>query len=80
LEAKGRPKGGSQIKLSFSDSMQKKMLELRRNVWLHNDTQMIVMLSICTKEMNRYVSMFPEVWIIDCTAGEFVHSILHHLK
>ncbi len=40
----------------------------------------MVMLSICTKEMNRYVSMFPEIWFIDCAAGEFVHSILHCLK
>jgi hypothetical protein len=30
-EAKGRPKGGSQSKLLFSDSMQEKMLELRRD-------------------------------------------------
>jgi hypothetical protein len=41
---------------------------------------MMVMLSICMKEMNRYVSMFPEVWFIDCTASEFVHSVLHYLK
>ncbi len=56
------------------------MLELRRDFLLHNDTQMMVMLSICTKEMNRYVSMFPEVWFIDGTAGDFVHSVLQHLK
>ncbi len=30
-EAKGRPKGGSRIKLPFSDSMQDKMLESRRD-------------------------------------------------
>jgi hypothetical protein len=40
--AKGKPKGGSPIKLPFSDSMQEKMLELRREFWLHNDTQMMV--------------------------------------
>ncbi len=78
-EAKGRPKGGSRIKLPFSDSKQEKMLELRRDFQLHNDTQLIVMLSIWTKEMNRYVSMFPEVWFSDCTAGEFVYSVLHRL-
>jgi hypothetical protein len=73
-EAKGRSKGGSRIKLPFYNSMQEKMLEMRGDFQLHNDTQMMVMLSICTKEMNRYVSMFPEVWFIDCTAGEFVHK------
>jgi hypothetical protein len=41
---------------------------------------MMVMLSICTKELNRYVSIFSEVWFIDCTAGEFVHSVLQCLN
>ena len=79
-EANERPKGGSQIKFPSSDSVLDKMLKLRSVFWLHNVTQMMVMLSICTKEMNRYVSMFPEIWFIDCAAGEFVHSILHCLK
>jgi hypothetical protein len=70
-EAKGRSKGGSLINLPCSDSMQEKMLELRGVFSLHNDTQMVVMLSIFMNKMNRYVSMFPEVWFIDCTTGEF---------
>ncbi len=49
-EANGGPKGGNQIKLPFPDSMQEKMLELRRDFWLHNDTQMMIMLSICMKK------------------------------
>jgi hypothetical protein len=79
-QAKGRPRGDSRIKLPRSDSMQDKMLELRRDFRLHNDTQMMVMLSICTKKMNRYVSMFPEVWFIDYTADEFGHTIILSLK
>ncbi len=79
-QAKGRLRGDSHIKLPCSDSMQDKMLELRKDFRLHNDTQMMVMLSICTKEMNRYVSMFSEVWLIDCTAGEFGQTILLSLK
>ncbi len=47
-----------------------KLIELRKDFGLHDDTQMLVMLSISTKDMNRYVSMYPEVWFIDCTAGE----------
>ena len=31
---------------------------------------MLVMLSISTNDMNRYVSMYPKVWFIDCTSGE----------
>jgi hypothetical protein len=38
---------------------------------------MMVMLSICTKDMNKYVLMFPDVWFIDCTAGELIS--LHYL-
>jgi hypothetical protein len=70
-QAKGRPKGDSRIKPPCSDSMHNKMLELRKDFRLRNETQMMVMLSICTKDMNRNVSMYPEVWFIDCTAGEF---------
>jgi hypothetical protein len=56
------------------------MLELRKDFRLHNHTQMMVMLSICMKDMNRYVSMYPEVWFIDCTAGEFGHTNSFSLK
>jgi hypothetical protein len=30
--------------------------------------------------MNRYVSMYREVWFIDCTAAEFGQTNLHSLK
>ncbi len=52
----------------------KKMLELRKDFFLHDDTKMLVMLSISANDMNRYVSMYPEVWFIDCTSGESVFS------
>ncbi len=38
---------------------------------------MMVMLSICTKDINKYVLMFPDVWFIVCTAGELIS--LHYL-
>ncbi len=79
-QAKGRPKGDSCIKLPCSDSMQDKMLELMKKFRLHNNTQMMVMLSIFMKKMNRYVSMYPEVWFIDCTAGKFGQTNLLSLK
>jgi hypothetical protein len=37
---------------------------------------MLVMLSLSTSDMNRYVAMYPEVWFIDCTAGMFIHCLL----
>jgi hypothetical protein len=30
---------------------------------------MLVMFSISTNDMNRYVAMYPKVWFIDCTEG-----------
>jgi len=68
--AKGRPDGERTSQLNCPEILVEKLIELRKDFGLHNDTQMMVMLSISTKDMNRYVSMYPEVWFIDCTAGE----------
>ncbi len=61
-------------KLKCSDYLNEKILELRKDFSLHDDTKMLVMLSISTNDMNRYVSMYPDVWFIDCTSGESVFS------
>jgi hypothetical protein len=68
--AKGRPDGERKLQLNCPEILVEKLIELRKDFGLHDDTQMLVMLSISTKDMNRYVSMYPEVWFIDCTAGE----------
>ena len=70
--AKGRPTEETRIQLNCSDSIQQKVLQLRKDFAIHDNTKMLVMISISTKEMNRFVSVYPEVWFIDCTAGEFV--------
>jgi len=70
-QSKGRPtKSDSRQKLKCSQILNEKILELRKDFALHNETKMLVMLSISTNDMNRYVSMYPEVWFIDCTSGE----------
>jgi len=69
--AKGRSTEETRIQLNCSDSIQQKVLQLRKDFAIHDNTKMLVMLSISTKDMNRFVSMHPEVWFIDCTAGEF---------
>ena len=70
--AKGRPREETRIQLKYSDSIKQKVLQLRKDFAIHDNTKMLVMISISTKDMNRYVSMYPEVWFIDCMAGEFV--------
>ena len=70
--AKGRPTEETRIQLKCSDSILQKVLQLRKDFSIHDNTKMLVMISISTKDMNRFVSMHPSVWFIDCTAGEFV--------
>jgi hypothetical protein len=55
--------------------MENKIIKLRKDFGLNNKTKMVVMLSILTHDMNRYVAMYPEVWFIDCTAGKFFQSV-----
>ena len=69
-QTKGRPDSESREKMKCSEFLNEKMLQLRKDFSLHDDTKMLVMLSISTNDMNRYVSMYPEVWFIDCTSGE----------
>jgi hypothetical protein len=67
--AKGRPTGSKITPRPCSTSMMDKINELRKDFGLNNETKMVVMLSISTNDMNRYVAMYPKVWFIDCTAG-----------
>ena len=70
--AKGRPTEETRIQLKCSDSILQKILQLRKDFAIHDNTKMLVMVSISTEDMNRFVSMYPEVWFIYCTAGEFL--------
>jgi hypothetical protein len=50
--------------------MREKILELRNDFHMHNKTKMLLFISIATNDMVKYVSMYPEVWFLDCTYGE----------
>jgi hypothetical protein len=67
--AKDRPTGSKITPLPCSTSMMDKIDESRKDFGLNNETKMVVMHSISTNDMNRYVVMYPKVWFIDCTAG-----------
>ncbi len=67
--AKGRPTGSKITPLPCSTSMMDKINESRKDFGLKNETKMVVMLSISTNYVNRYVAMYPKVWFIDCTAS-----------
>ncbi len=55
-----------------TSEMRDKMLELRNDFNMHNKTKMLLFISIATNNMVTYVSMYPEVWFLDCTYSEII--------
>ena len=72
-QSKGHPDSDTHQNFKCSDFLNEKILQLQKGFSLHDDTKMLVMFSISTNDMNRYASMYPEVWFIDCTSGETVY-------
>ncbi len=61
VHANGRPTEETRIQPKCSDSIQQKVLQLRKDFATHDNTKKLMMISISTKDMNRFVSMHPEV-------------------
>jgi hypothetical protein len=68
---RGRPGRDSRIgeKLPCSVDVDQKLCKLRLDYGISEDEENDGVLSLATKEMVRYMSMYPEVWFMDCTAG-----------
>ena len=67
----GRPtKALAKKRLECPDEIEEELAGLRKDFLLTDDCQMLVLVSMATDEMIRLVSMFPEVWFMDTTAGE----------
>ena len=68
---RGRPGRDSQIceKIPCPVDVDQKLCKLRLDYGISDSKKMMVFLSLATKEMVRYMSMYPEVWFMDCTAG-----------
>jgi hypothetical protein len=58
------------VQFPSSLDLDKKIKDLRKDFLSHNETKMMLLVSIATNDMIRYVSMYPEVWFLDYTAGE----------
>jgi hypothetical protein len=74
---KGRPrkdcnraKGG--IPISTSDDIETRILKIRRDKLIPDSSEWMVLLSFATNQMMRYMSMYPQVWFMDCTAGMYL--------
>jgi hypothetical protein len=73
--SRGRPgKDRSCVTFSSSLDLNKKIQDLKNDFLLHNEIKMMLLVSITTNNMIRYVSMYPEVWFLDCTAGELGYA------
>ena len=69
--SKGRPsKALAKKRLECPDEIEEELAALRKDFLLTDHCQMLVLVSMATDEMIRLVSMYPEVWFMDTTAGE----------
>ncbi len=59
--------------------MDDRVNDLRNDFNLHQDTKMLLFISIATNDMVKYVSMYPEVWFLDCTYGENLYKLSNHI-
>ena len=73
---KGRPRKGADrakggIPIPSSDDIETRILKIRRDKIIPDSSEWMVLLSFATDEMIRYMSMYPQVWFMDCTAGMY---------
>ena len=68
---RGRPGRDRQIgeKIPCPVDVDQKLCKLRLDYGISESKSMMVFISLATKEIVRYMSMYPEVWFMDCTAG-----------
>ena len=68
--SKGRPtKELTRIRLECPQQIEDDINALRNDFLLNDKCKMLVLVSMATDEMIRLVSMYPEVWFMDTTAG-----------
>ncbi len=71
--SKGRPtKALIKKRLECPEQIVEEVAGLRKDFLLNDKCKMLVLVSMATDEMIRLVSMYPEVWFIDTTAGECI--------
>ncbi len=57
------------IRLDCSAKIQADLEPLREDYILNEKSQMLVLISTATDEMIQLVTMYPDVWFMDTTAG-----------
>jgi hypothetical protein len=59
----------TRIRLECPQQIEDNIKALRNDFLLNDKCKMLVLDSMATDEMIRLVSMYPEVWFMDTTAG-----------
>jgi hypothetical protein len=74
--SRGRPtKELTRLRLECPQQIKDDIQALRDNFLLNGKSKMLDLVSMTTDEMIRLVSMYPDVWFVDTTAGKFFFSI-----
>ena len=77
--SKGRPtKEAVRLRLDCSAKIQADLECLREDYIVNKKAKLLVMVSMATDEMIRLVTMYPEVWFMDTTAGEFLYQFIRY--
>ena len=72
--SKGRPtKALAKMRLECPDQIEEEIVGLRKDFLMNDNCKMLLLVSMATDEMIRLVSMYPEVWFMDTTAGTNRH-------
>ena len=72
--SKGRPtKALVKMRLECPEHIEEELLGLRKDFLLNDNCKMLFLVSMATNDMIRLVSMYPEVWFMDTTAGTNRH-------
>ena len=64
------------MRLLCPEQIEEELAGLRKDCLLNDNCKMLVLVSMATDEMIHLVSMYPEVWFMDTTAGGSISFII----
>ncbi len=71
--AKGRPtKEATRLRLECPKQIEDDLKSMKDYFLLNEKSQMLVIISMATDKMIQLVAMYPDVWLMDTTAGKCV--------
>jgi hypothetical protein len=75
--SRGHPiKELTRLRLECPQQIKDDIQALRDEFLLNGKSKMLVLVSIATDEMICLVSMYPDVWFMDTTAGKFLSAYI----